>query len=260
MFESSKQFYKASGDLDEVKYYIHFQDKANWALFDLSKLNEILNKEISQYFKRNCVKYSLVEVSWGGGGGVETLLEILKIFWKNKDIIMLAVSLIGVLKSAFLKILSTNTDNSKPAMDIHCWIETDSDINKIDKKELQYLLSNRLATLLLITNDISKLLQKKHRYLNCGFSIEAKLNSIDFAVSFVMPHRFRNKINVSRLLRIIKALKVRPSRFIDFTFTKWLAILRSDSKISRSSGSFKREVLNNYYLFFSSEVLSDRFK
>lgn len=66
LFKSNNQFYKASQELNEVKYI--FRPFGNATLFDLTRFEKILNKDVSKYFKRNAIKHRRIDVGWGGGG------------------------------------------------------------------------------------------------------------------------------------------------------------------------------------------------
>src|SRR3989344_3288214 len=144
-FIKNKLINKLSEDLDLVKFHIDFS--GNMTLIQVDPIYDSISKTIQNYLKKTGVKYLEVGVG-GGGGGLETLKEIVEGFLANRDILVSASSLIYFIKNLYTSHLNLNLANSKPNVNLNFIIDSDLDTKILRNKELEEMVSNRLKNLL----------------------------------------------------------------------------------------------------------------
>lgn len=255
LFEANKQEEKLSKELDIVSFYVYFPNKGNLLLFDLDKLYKKLTKTISKKLQDYGLQSKEIQVE-GGGGGFETILEIIKSFWENKDILAFLTSIVKLIKSVHSLWLRKSIDNLKPYIDIHFFIEADCKVDKITSSELNYIVSRRLANLLVVSGSVLDNLQANFGGFCFTISVEAKVNSKHFSASFAIPsNRTGSKIN--RLLQVISNLKIRECLQSAYKIIYLNVVCRSDTKLIKTKNSIDVKNTKTNYLIISSNLLSD---
>ncbi len=259
-FNKSQQFYKTCDELDNVKYFVHFPNNNNLEIFNTAKLHDALTKQVDLRLDAYSIRHTKLDVSGGGGGGFETFLEILKALWDNKQILVFVVS-IGTFIHRILNSYINNINLPlKPRVLLAFVIESQSNISKIDKKTLHYLISNRISNLLNVANSISESLSEDLKAIRFDISVEAQIKYINYSVMFSLNSEQNSIFNRSRYLRIIKNIKIRSNHFCNYSVTKWLAIRRSDGKrFTTDCSSVGRAYASNKFLLISTGILSDYF-
>lgn len=195
----------------------------------------------------------------GVGGGEYTIIDILKMILTGVGIFSNIVLLLGTIKTACINYLNGFFNDSKPSISLDFWIETSAQVDKIKRNEFSLMVTEKLSNLLSVSKSLSEYLIMRHKYLDCDFSIGVKILSIDYSAVFLIPSRFQTRFNYSRLLKIIKNLNIKTGLATNFTFTKWLSILRSEAKVIRTKGKIEQKEQGKYYLFLSSKLMKDYF-
>lgn len=255
LYESNIQQEKLNKELDTISFYVYFPNKGNLLLFDLDKLYKKLTKTISKRLQDYGLFSKEIQVE-GGGGGFETILEILKSFWENKDILTFIMSIGNFIKNVHSLWVRRNIDNLKPYIDIHFFIEADCEVNKIKPSELNYIISRRLANLLVVSSGVLDNLQASFGGFCFTVSVEAKVNSKHFSAFFALPSN-RTSYKINRLLQVISNLRIRECLHSVYKTIYLNVICRSDTKLIRTKNSIDAKNTKINYLIISSNLLSD---
>ena len=258
-----QKFYKLSQELDTVSVGVYFPGEANLSLFNGNKLYPILCRKVFKYLKDNGIKYLDEGPAEQGGGGLETLIDILKFFWEHRNVLFLITSIIEHIKSAYKGYLKNTTLPLKPRVCLSFSIEAKSDVSVAHLEYLQYELSAKLSNLLLVADSIATQLNSEHGYLCCDIHVAGTIKSRNFSIRFEIPHEDRIPNNYSRLLKIIKDLRIKSNLWCEYNLTKWFGwyvIRRRDGKLEYEEEGYGMTPLKTYYLPFSSRIVSDYFK
>lgn len=254
---NQRKILKLEKDLSLVEFYIYSPSPNDFALINRDKFYPIVVKEIEEYFLKNGIDARWLGPVDGGGGGFETLLEIIKKIWENKDIIEFLLSLIGFFKNRVIGFASKKVSDNKISLDIGLSVSSDENIDGIPDEISNSFLTLKLKNLLLISNDLAEFISAKHGFLSINTNFEATVRSQDFIISFSLIKEQMKDINVARYLKIIENAKIRFGKVIRYSVTNLWLIKREEGEISFTGRSSSSHKFKNYYFIFSSRLLKD---
>lgn len=246
-------------DLDKIVCCVDFSDLSNFCLLNRDYLLKKFQEEVKEFFDQNGIKYEIENPGDKGGGGLFNLLEIFKELWKYKDFLMFISSITGYFIHLYSSFLGKSVNPQKPRIEVSLTINSKRKLNKKRLKLFQeWYLVNKLSNLLNVGNAVCNEINNLHEYIYCDLSIRCVISGNSYMVHFQAPHEYRTDKKVSRLLQIIKNLKVKENQYSDYDFTKWYAIKRTDSRLEINSNSSSRGPhFSKYYLLFSSKIIKD---
>ncbi len=253
--EETGQYSSLSDELDEISFIL-LPITGNADFLNVYKLGSNIEKEILAHYKDLGIKCKSSGYAGGGGGGMESPIEILKILIQNWDLLSLIGSIIRVGRQYIVLSHQRKLQNSKPRFSISFNIHSDSMIDRLGEKEAGKILKRKLNNFLLITQSLINKLALNYTFLAFDVSVGGSLSSPNYIISLNIPDESRNSSLIPRYLNMINgSLKIRNNFRSNFSPTKWVAIKRTDSNLMDSS----MQALSNkiYYLFLSSRVLKD---
>lgn len=252
-FDRRRQYELLSNDLVHVMYYVYI---SNIPLLDVGKLQGKFEKIIGIELEKNGIQsFQVVGVGGGGGGGGETFWEIIKFLWGHREILTFLVSMFQFIKTFYINLIKTSVKSSYPLVDAHFIIDANSKVDKLKKNELDSVFSESLANLLIVTNSILSAINSDYPAFRFNLSVEGRVNSIGYSTTFRLDHHSRIS-KESRIIEIIQNLRLRSNTSSDYQLSKFDLVKRSD-RYTKSNGVYK---FNDYYLFFSKNIISDYFK
>lgn len=253
IIDTHKQYSKLSNELDQVNFYMIFS--GNLSMLDIEKLHDRIGAEIGKKLTQNGIVRHKIYGVGGGGGGVEGVWEIIKTLWENRDIMIFVSSLRFFLKRTYARYLNNSVSNLYPRVLVHFNIESESSVNKIEKKDLCSVTYMKLSNLLCITNHILNELKSSYNAFFFDLSVELKINSIGYSSTYSLCHELR-KSREKRMLKIIKNLKVIPNLNSTYDALNFNFVRRSDKGLDTDGNLHFKD----YYFFFSTNTLSDFLK
>lgn len=257
-FLEGNQYREFCEELDTVTYYIYFSNRLSLELFDLDKLHKSLTDKISRQLDAYGVRHKVTFVD-GGGGGLDTLWEIVQRFLDTKELIAFALSLFSYAKTAYLHFVNNTVNNLKPAIDVHLYIEADKKIDRLKASDSNYIVSRRLANLFVVANGVLDTISKDLNGFNFNVSVAAQINSQHSSVSFNLPKKPNSEHKINRMLQIIKDLRLRKNYFSTYSFSPLGFVKREDTELVSIDGSLEAKDAGKYYLLISTYILSDYF-
>lgn len=250
-----------SNELDKISCCVDFSNLSNFDLLNRDFLLKKFQEESKKFFKKNGIKYEIEDPGDKGGGGLSNLWEILKQLWVYKDFMLFISSFFGYFVHIYNSFLEKNTISQKPRIEISLIINSKKKLNKKRLKIFQgWYFVNKISNLLIIGNALCNEINNLHNYLCCDLSVRCVISGNNYMVNFDIPHEDRTDKKISKLLHIIKNLKIKNNKYSDYNFAKWNLIKRTDSEfeIEENSSSCGPN-FNKYYLLFSSKIIKDYF-
>ncbi|MBP9819116.1 hypothetical protein KBC79_00035 [Candidatus Woesebacteria bacterium] len=258
--ESQNNYYNFDKELSKVEFYIHAPRPNDFSLINRDKFYPLVVKEIEKYFTNNGVNAKWIGPVDGGGGGMESLIEIIKNVWENKDIFEFIIAFFGFFKNQLINIATKSVNHNKITLDIGLSIHCDSNSGNVSKADLDFLLREKMKNLLLISNDLADFISSKHGFMSINTNFEATIRAQNFMISFSLNSDQRKVINIARYLNIIDNSRIRVRKIIRYTVTKLLLIKREEGEIDFSGRSSISHGYKNFYFIFSSRLLKEFIK
>lgn len=255
MLETEHQLTVLSDELDKVSFMFDFISRGNISLLDSTKLHDQFEKEIAELLLRNGVKSCTFCLADGGGGGLGTLWEIIKVLWENKDIIMFASSLFYFVKGIFIQYERNSVKNLYPIVVVVFKITSESELENLPKDEISSIVSKKLANLLVVANGVLEEMKGRYKPFKFDIFVEVRINSMGFYSSYSARHEQRLIIE-NKFLRFIKDLKVIPGKKNSYHAMPLNFIRRVDRVDKSGSGTSNKK----YYFWASTKTVADQFE
>lgn len=244
-------------DINKIYCYIDFSQETNYSLFSRWEIHSLISKDVSNYLKQYKLEYEITPLGGMGGGRVETLWEIIKFAWNNKDIIAIFLASIKTILNIPKYIKSTLNSLSSPIGPvINICLELRTNTNFTDKN-LNIAFSQRLINLRLINDSICKELSNKYPIFRFNERLGLFSYPRKFGVNYELNADQKNTFNNFRLIRLIQGLKIKDNRYIRYCFSKWLLISRFDEILNIEGKTRMRTPYKRYYLLLSTHIISD---
>lgn len=246
-------------DIDTIHCYIDFSQDTNNFLFSRWEIHSKISKFIARYLKQYGLQYEIIPLGGMGGGRAETLWNIIKLAWNNKDIIgIFIVSIKAVLDiPKYIKsILNSYAFQSKPSINISFTLQTEQNFTD---KDLNIALGKRLINLKFISDDICKKLSINYSIFRFNQRFNLFVYPRKFGVSYEFNAEHQNTFNTYRLIRLFKDLRIKDNLSSRYSFTKWFVISRLDEKLNIEGKTRIKTPYKKYYLFLSTHIISDYF-
>jgi len=254
MIDSGKQYEVLSKNFKHVGCYIFFS-RMSGSTIDYAALYKNLVSDVSKELEKyGITSYEFYEAG-GGGGGFETFWDIIKELWENRDLISFFWSMVRFLKILHIRYEINSTKKFYTEALVSFKIESDGELDKLSKRDLEDTVSSTLANLLIVTNAILDDLRSKYKAISFDLSVEARLPFFDFSSAFVLKQKYRNSRD-KQMLRYINSLKVKKGICTLHEFKPLYLIKRTD-RTNNSEGNLK---FKEYYMLLSTSILSDLFK
>lgn len=237
MFEEQEQYKQFSSDLNRVTYYVMFSNTSNWELLDANKIYEGVCDEVDKVFKKAGVKYSRVQVDRLGGGGIDTIREIFMAFWENRGLLAFIVSIYKHVVSVYKSYVNSAVKNTRPRFEFCFWIESNSETSKMDSSSISYLISQKMAVLLLLADSTVGTIRGKYDYIRLDYSVGVRLDKRYYSSYFAVTDELRSNRLLDRYLYLIKNIKPIDNHFYRYYTSKLGYILKEDSRIGLNHGS-----------------------
>jgi len=253
MIDAQNEHEVLTKDLKHVNCYVFFS-RINKSSIDYQVLYENLVRDISLGLKKyGITSYEFYEAG-GGGDGLETIWDLLKILWENKDVISFVGSLISFFKNFFYQLEVRKVEKFYTEALVVFRLETNSKFNSLSKGEIEDTVSFTLANLLTITNAILDDQKSKYSAIHFNLSVEARLPFYDFSSTFNLIQEYR-KSREKQMLRFLKSLKIKKGVTIQHDLIPLHFVKRTDRTVdSKGYSHFKK-----YYMLFSTKILRDYF-
>lgn len=258
--------------MDEL-YKVHFRvdlnSSSNFFLFDYEKLHKELSSEITSYLKKNGVSYEDEGIfEGGGGGGLDSFVEAIKLIFTNKELLGILTSILALVRALPLYLrtwLAKAQNKTKPRVLLNFKLESKADIDKEEVNQIDGMLSQLLLNLKYIGDDVCVNLSASRPSFLFDLKLITTITKKSSSVVYLIPHEQRNFFNSYRLIRLIQSLRIKNNKEIFYEFNgikKLFLISRTDFDVEYKEEYGLGDLVSNgdckdYYLFLSSKILGD---
>jgi hypothetical protein len=187
------------------------------------------------------------------GGGLDTILNILKTAWQNKDIIYAIFNIAYLLKRNYLNWIDDYLKKNKPRVVIILVVNysTTGDY---------WCIGDEINGLKFLADEIYRELSKKYPIFIFDQSLFVTFEDLEKRADCYITSEKNNKFNRYRLFKIFDSFSGKRNMQYHFSITNFFAVKRTENELNRSGSSWIGSNSKYYYLFFSSRILSDYLK
>jgi hypothetical protein len=245
-------------DINTIHCYVDLALEGNNQLFSREVIHKKFSEAIKDCFEKYGLDYEIKELAGrgGGGGGAQTLMEILKLALETQGIIGLALAVWQIffdMRKMFKSMLIRMIAQERTRAMINLSFETAEDWKD---KSLGYTLGTRLIVSKRICDEICQNLKAKFPIIDIDQSFSLFINPRSFSVHYELPAENQNIFNTFRLMRLFKGLIIKDNIYTNYKF-RTIFIKRTDGKLNVVYGARARTPLKNYFLLFSTRILGD---
>lgn len=248
-----------SDDLNMVKFAVYSSGYWNCVQYDRNALYRNVCNSVSKSLDTLGIKHGEATEIEMGGGGLLTLKEIFQTLMETKEIFEFVVSILGLIKFFFVRIIKYQTETRFPEFQIDLWIDSNKEVAKIKRIDLLDEISNRASNLLCIAHAIHHQLRDEYKIIKFNTSIKIQLNSINYKVDFSINDRFSSNFNLRRMIKMTDGVIIRQNYSYYYAFTNVFSIRRSEWKsIETDKATINTSYPDNYF-YYSVNTIYDYF-
>lgn len=241
-----------------VHIYVDLSQKGNNELFERSPVHELLKPIIGKVLRRYGLHYNIMELGgMGGGGGTgPTAWEIIKQFIEYKELVGLAVYLLNSLKSVIAGAIGLVASYSSPKIYLSFKLEDESVYETPDIKSLSAQFSSKLLNLNQVMEVVIKEIMEELPLFDIEKVLRFSFTSLDYHITYTQGSCKSSSWNKSRLVILIKGLKVLPETDTTYELRRFL-IRRTDGLKKFARKKQTQYITKKYFMLFSSRIFGE---
>lgn len=240
-----------SSELDTIKCSVDVGLSKFFGLYDRVKVQKDLTAVAANVIRTYGVKVEELPAAQLGGGGLDTLIHLLKTAWEHKDLIAFIGALIGSAKTRIIRMQNASLDRQSPRLVVYLGIDS----NKPEDAANQLMLAARIKMLKSFADAICLKLAQEYPVFLYDQSLDVHYRPKSYFLSLKLKHEHQSRFNTWRLHRVADSVEIIPSAYINYQFGRVLVrVSKGEAKAISSQGWSRSAKTKKSYLFFSGKA------